>query len=298
MKKFILMFMVFAISLFAETYKVGFAQDTLDNDWRKAQADELVNTAKKYPFLSVTVKDANSKVSNQIADLEYFIENNYDFIITSPIDEKITSLVLKKAIKKNIKVILIDRGIISDDYTSFISPDNYKIAKRAGEYLVKKLNCKGTVLILEGIKGASVTKLRRKGFNDAIRSCENIKLITKRANFLRSQAITVTDELLDDGIKFDAIYSHSDSMLSGVRTAYKKRGIKLDKLNVGIDYIHETKEAILNGEQDVSFTYNTCGKEGIEKVVKIINNEKIKKNYTPNSTMVTKENAHIVEPTF
>jgi ribose transport system substrate-binding protein len=39
--------LLFVISLLltfleAKTYKIGFAQDTLSNDWRKAQADQLL----------------------------------------------------------------------------------------------------------------------------------------------------------------------------------------------------------------------------------------------------------------
>ena len=95
------------VAMFAKEYKVGFAQDTLANDWRLAQVNEVKEEIKKYPYLKLTVKDGKTNVANQIADIEYFIKHKYDFIITSPIDRDITSLVLKKAMDKGIKVILI-----------------------------------------------------------------------------------------------------------------------------------------------------------------------------------------------
>jgi ABC-type sugar transport system substrate-binding protein len=295
----ILFFILFLIlNIYAKSYKVGFAQDTLLNDWRKAQVLDVQQEIDKYPFLQLTVKDANAQLSKQIEDIEYFINNKYDFIITSPINAKITSLVLKKAIEKGIKVILIDRGIEEEHYTSFISPDNYKIAQNAANYLTKKLNYQGTILMLEGVKGATPTILRTKGFMEVINKHKGIKIIKRRANYLRSDAIKVADKLFQDKVKFDAIYSQSDSMLSGVRFAMKKNNIKKSFITVGIDYISEAKSAIKNKTQDVSYTYDTCGKEGVQTIIKIINNQKIQKNYTLKSTMVTIKNVNDIKAIF
>jgi ABC-type sugar transport system substrate-binding protein len=295
---FLLFTVFFLFVLQAREYKIGFPQDTLSNDWRKAQVLQVQEEVKKYPFLTLDVRDAQGKVSNQIADMEYFIDNNYDFIITSPIHAQISSKVLKKAIDKNIKVILLSRGIQGDEYTTFIRPDNYKIAYEAGIYLAKKLNYKGTVLMLEGIKTASTTQKRTQGFMDAIKKYPNIKVITQTANYLRVDAINVMEELYLNHTHFDAIFSHSDSMLSGARTVMKKYGQKLNLPTVGMDYFKEVKEAILNEEQTASFVYPTGAKEGIDAIVNIIHNKKVAKEIFLPTQLVTKENAHNVEPIF
>lgn len=96
LSKIILALLVGFCFLEAKTYKIGFAQDTLANDWRKAQAEQLIYYSKKYDFLEVTVTDAKGSVANQIASIEKFIKDDYDFIVTSPISPSITSKVLKK----------------------------------------------------------------------------------------------------------------------------------------------------------------------------------------------------------
>ena len=298
MKKIIFIILVIPMFLFSKEYKIGFAQDTLANDWRVAQVEAVKSEIKKYPFLKLTVRDAKAQVSNQIADIEYFINNNYDFIITSPINPKITSIALKKAIKKNIKIILLDRGIEKDYYTTFIAPDNQLIAKEAATLMVKKMDGKGTILILEGIKGATPTIQRTNGFMSIIKKYSNIKIIKKRANFLRADAIKVMEEIYNNNIKFDAIYSHSDSMLSGVRTVMKSKSKNMDILMVGIDYINESKDAIINGQQSATFTYDTCGKEGIKSIIDIIDGKNIIKNQVINTTMVTKQNVMLIDPIF
>lgn len=297
--KLIIFIFFLSLQLFStETYKVGFSQDTLGNDWRLAQVNEVKKEISKYPFLKFTLKDANAKVANQIADLEYFIDNNYDFIITSPINASITSLVLKKAIKKGINVILIDRGITSNDYTTFISADNRRIATEAAKFMSEKLEGKGTILMLEGVKSATPTLHRTEGFESIMKNYPNIKIIKRTGNFLRADAMKIMEEIYSYDIKFDAIYSHSDSMLSGVREVLKKYNKKDDFLMVGIDYIMEAKEAISKNRQTASFTYPTCGKEGVQAIIDIINKKEIIRNKVIESTIITKENVKDIEPIF
>ncbi|UTJ05354.1 substrate-binding domain-containing protein [Arcobacter roscoffensis] len=286
------------LSISAKEYTIGFAQDTLKNDWRLAQIEELKDEAKKHPNLKLIIKSANAKVSKQIRDIEIFIEQEVDFIITSPIEANITSLALKKAIDKGIKVILLSRTVNSDNYTTFISPDNEKIGEEAAKHLVDTLDKKGVILELQGIKTATSTIKRSAGFNKIIKQYPNIKVIRKNANFLRANAITVMQELYKKDIKFDAIFSHSDSMLEGVRKVMRKYKKDLTIPMIGIDYIKASQSAILSGEQSATFVYQTSAKEGVQAIVDIINNKAVKKNITLDTLKVTKDNVSKIQPIF
>lgn len=279
-------------------YKIGFAQDTLANDWRLAQVKDVEREVERHLNLKLEVRDAKASVANQIADIEYFIKNSYDFIITSPIHASITSLALKKAVDRGIGVVLIDRGIASDDYTTFIAPDNRMIAQQAAHFMAKKMSGKGVILMLEGIEGATPTIDRREGFIEAMKQYPQIDIIKRGANFLRADAIKVMEILYKEDISFDAIYSHSDSMLSGVRYAMKKHNKDLGMLMVGIDFIDEAKIAIKNREQSASFTYPTCGKEGVEAILKLTQEEALPKIQIIESIMVTPESVDTVSPVF
>ncbi len=282
----------------AKEYKIGFAQDTLANDWRKAQVDEALKEASKYDYLDITIKDAKGSAASQILYIEQFIKDGYDYIISSPIEPTITSMVLKKAIDKGIKVILISRGIDSDDYTTFIAPDNYKIGEDAAHYLLKKMNYKGTVLMLQGVERATTSMLREEGFLDVAKEHKDIKIIKKRGNYLRSDAIKALEEIYKDKIEFDAIYSHSDSMLIGAREVMEKHNDKRDIPTIGIDYIKPAKEAIIDGKQLASFTYPTCAKEGVQAIVDLINGKIVPKNITIDTQIVDKTNASKIDPIF
>jgi len=295
--KYLFFTTLFLNTLFAKEYVIGFAQDTLANDWRAAQVKEVQNEVSKYPNLKLIVKDAKGKVSNQIRDIQRFINQNVDFIITSPKDAKVTSLVLKKAIDKGIKVILISRTIDSDDYTAFVSANNYTIGVDAAKFLAKYMNYKGTILMLTGVKGASSTIQREEGFTSIIKRYPNMKIVKRRANYLRNDAIKIMEDIYKKDIKFDAIYSHSDSMLIGARSVMQRLNKPIIP-SISIDYIKETKIAIKKGQQLASFLYPTAGKEGVRLIVDIINKKKIKKNTTLDTIMITKQNVDKIEPIF
>jgi len=295
----IIVALVFSIGLaWAEPFVVGFAQDTLANDWRKAQVDEAVKTADNYENMEIIVKDAGAKSTVQLLHIDEFIALGVDGIITSPFDTPLMAKALTKAQEKGIKVVLISRKISADSYDLFIAPDNFNIAKRAGEFLLEEMDYEGTVLMLQGVDGVSTTKAREDGFEAVASQYPKVKIIKRRGNFLRSDTIGVMEELYKNGITFDAIYSHSDSMLIGAREVIKRLGKGTSIPMVGIDYIKAAKEAIINGEQSASFTYPTVAKEGVEAMMKLLNGEELPRKIEVESIKITPQNAQDLAPIF
>jgi len=298
MKKLLIIFIIFSNILFAKEYSVGFAQTTFDNDWMLAQVKHFQNEIKKHNNIKVTVTNAQGKVSKQVRDIEGFIKQNVDFIVVCSLNKDILPLVINKAMKKNIRVILLSRGIKGDNYTTFISPNNKQIAQDAAKFLIQKLNGKGKILMLQGINGVTSSIEREEGFNEIAKNYPDISIIKKRANYLRNDAIKVMEDLYKENTKFDAIYAQSDSMLIGAREVVKKHEKNFHYPSVSIDYIKQTREAILNNEQSASFLYPTSGKEGAQTIIKLINGEDVPKRIEIKSSIITKDNAKEIEPIF
>jgi len=286
--------------VFAKNYLVGFAQDTLANDWRLSQVMAVKAELEKHKNIQFVYTDGKGSTSLQASHIEDLVNNKkIDVLITSPREEDILSKVISNVFKKGIPVILLDRGIQGNHYSTFIRPDNRPIATAAANYLVKQMNARGHILMLEGIPGATPTIQRTKGFLKVMAQYPNIKITRRTANYLRSDAIVETETLLENNITFDAIYAQSDSMASGARMALAMKNIDPKNIIiVGIDYIKEAKKAILSGQQSVSFTYPTGGKEGAIAAVKILAGETVDKEQIIESIKVTKENANLVEPIF
>lgn len=283
-----------------ERYTVGFAQDTLANDWRIAQVNQLAAEFKKHPNIKLIVTDAGGKSARQIQDMEDLANQNVDVLIASPRDGAASTPAIERIYKKGIPVVLISRSIMNNNYTSLVTPDNYQIASDAAEYLAKKMNGKGKVLILRGVPTATTAIARTKGFLDTIKKYPGIKITAiKNGNYLRGDAIRAVEDTLLAKIPFDAIYSQSDSMASGARLALMKAGISpKKKLIIGIDYIEEARAAIRTGEQTASFLYPTSAKETAEVVLKILHGKKVPKKVIVKSKMITNDNIEIIKPIF
>lgn len=278
---------------------IAFAQDTMSNDFRKAQVFEAKEYSKKYDNINFVYSDALGQTSLLIKQIDTFIAKKVDVIIIGTNDAQAIVPVVSKAYKQGIGVIILDRGINGSDYTSFINSDNIKIGKLAAEYLAKKLNGKGEILLFEGLQKADVTQLRTKGFMDEISKYKDIKIIKRTANYLRKDAIIQTEKLINDGVKFNAIFSQSDSMLSGFRAAYEKNNLDVSKLiTVGCDYTSEAKEAIKNGTQTASILFPLGGKESIDVALEIISKKEVQKHIVIPVKLVTKENVEIEKPVF
>lgn len=301
MRKIFLLILLFTYlySSPKEIKTIAFAQDDMSNDFRKAQVYQGIDEAKKYPHIRYIYSDARGHTSLLLANIQRYIDMNVDAIIIGTNDEKALNPLLKRAYADGKNIIILDRGVDTLDYTTFINSDNIKIGQIGAEYIANRLNGKGVVLLLEGLPKADVTKLRTKGFCDAIAKHKDIKVIKRVGNYLRRDTIIEMEKLLADGIKFDAIFAESDSMLSGVRSVFKRWDIDPKSIiTVGCDYTTEAQNAIKNGTQSASILFPLGTKESIQIAIDIFDNKAIPKHISIPVELVTKENVDKIKPIF
>jgi ribose transport system substrate-binding protein len=278
---------------------IAFAQDIMANDFRKAQVYEVRDEVAKYPQLSFVYSDADGQTSLLIRQMEKFIAQKVDLIILGTNNKEAVVPVVNKAYQSGIPVIVLDRGIDGSQYTTFINSDNLRIGAIAGEYIAQRINGNGVVLLFEGIKSADVTQLRSKGFLDEMRKHSGIKVIKRTGNYLRKDAVVEMGKLVAQGTHVDAIFSESDSMLSGVRMVLSKHSIDPHSIvMVGCDYTSEAREAIRHGSQTGSVLFPLGGKRSVDVALKILAKEAVPKHIVEPTKLVTKENVDQVAPIF
>lgn len=283
-----------------KTFVVGFAQDTMANDWRAAQVNDIASAFKKHPNVKFIYTDGKGRSAKQIRDLEDLALQKVDLIMTSPRDGLAMTPVINKIYQSGIPVVLITRKIESDSFTSFVSPSDADIAKKAAAFIAKKLKGKGNILVLKGLPTATTAIARTKGFVQEIEKHSDIHIVAiKNGNYLRTDAIRAVAEAIEENIQFDAIYAQSDSMASGARLALQKAGIDPASIvTVGIDYIGEAQEAIKQGLQTASFMYPTCAEESVEVVMDILNGKPVPHHVLVDSKLITKNNVFKIPPIF
>ncbi|MYL22980.1 substrate-binding domain-containing protein [Halomonas alkaliantarctica] len=278
--------------------RVGFAQDTLANDWRWQQVQDVKAVLDDYPAIEFVHTNAEGSVALQAQQIRR-LADTVDVLIVSPRAEAVLSQVIAEVYNAGTPVIVLSRGLDNQRFTSFIRPSNTIIGRAAAQHLTQALGGAGTILMLEGLEGVSTTQQRSQSFAQALAHYPNIALIVRTANFLRVDALRAVQELMAKGVAFDAIYAQSDSMAVGARMAMTNAGLDPSAIPiVGIDYIQEAQEALLNGTQSASFTYPTGGGKAAEFALRLLQGEPVPKHWLLPTVKVTADNAEDVEPIF
>lgn len=278
---------------------IAFAQDTMKNDFRKAQVFAVRDAVAKHPDLTFTYSDAQGKTSLLIRQIDQFIAQKVDVLVIGTNDEHAVVPMVSKAYKAGLSVIVLDRGIKGQDYSTFIHSDNIRIGAMGATFIASKLRNKGLVLLFEGLPTADVTQLRSKGFLDEMAQHAGITVIRRTGNYLRKDAIAEMEKLLAQGIRVDAIFAESDSMLSGARLAMELN--KIDPrsvISIGCDYTSEARDAIRTGTQTGSVLFPLGGSQAVDIARKLLAKEPVPKHVVIPVKLVTRENVEAVSPIF
>lgn len=283
-----------------KTIIVGFPEDNMANDWRAAQMHQLIREFKKYPKIRFIHADAQRQVARNLQDIEDMVQMGARLLFLAPRNARLMTPVVRRLRKQGIRIVLLTRRIESEDFDTFISPNDFKIAKAAAVFLSEHLGGKGRILMLEGVPTATTAIQRSAGFKAGLKQFPGIRLAaTRTGNYSRAGAIQAMEAVLRDGIRFDAIYAHNDAMAAGARLALRAAGIDpRSKPTVGIDYLPEARDAIRKGEQLASFTYPTCGVEGARAAVDILNGKKVPKYIEVPFQIVTRASVEKIVPIF
>jgi len=282
------------------SFTVGFPQYNMADDWRRAQVMAVAGELNKHDDIEFIYTDARGDTAKNIRNIEKMVHNGIDLLIISPRNIAAITPVITQVRLAGIPVVLLTQRILTDDYTTFVSADDDKIAQRAATYMAQQMNERGKILILQGVPSTATAIKRTEGFLSEMAKYQNIDVVAlKTANNLRLEAAKMVEMALEEGLEFDAIYAQSDSMASGARLALKEAGIDpKSKLIVSIDYIPETRAAIRAGEQNATFTYPTSGREGAQLAVRILKGEMVAREVEVPSEMVTRINVDHIDTVF
>lgn len=253
----------------AKDLVVGFSQIGSESGWRAAETTLTKQEAKKRG-IDLKFADAQQKQENQIKAIRSFIAQGVDAILLAPVVETGWDSVLKEAKEAKIPVILLDRTINApkDLYLTAVTSDQIHEGKVAGDWLVKNVGDKKCNIVeLQGTTGSSPAIARKKGFEEAIKGHDNLKIVrSQTGDFTRAKGKEVMESFLKaegGGKDICALYAHNDDMAVGAIQAIKEAGLKPGKdiLTVSIDSVPDLFKAMAAGEANatVELTPNMAG---------------------------------------
>lgn len=279
-------------------FRIGVAQCS-DDSWRHKMNDEILREAMFYDGVSVEIRSAGDDNRQQAEDVRYFIDKGVDLLIISANEAAPMTPIVEEAYQKGIPVILVDRKILSDKYTAYISADNYEIGRAVGNYMASTLKGKGNVVELTGLSGSTPAMERHQGFMAAISNFPDIKLIDKAdAAWEREPAEVAMDSILRCHPKIDAVYAHNDRIAPGAYQAARKAGREKEMIFVGIDALPgkgNGLELVLDSVLNATFIYPTNGDKVLQLAMNILEAKPYPRETIMNTAVVDRTNAHVMQ---
>lgn len=277
-------------------FVVGYSQSNNAEPYRAQLNIQLKYYAKQYPDLKLLpITDAQQDSSKQVSQVQNFISQGVDVLIVSPNESAPLTAPVKQACAKDIPVIILDRTVNTNCYSSFIGGDNVEAGKKAGKLATKLLPNGGNVVELQGILSNQPQIDRDKGFRQAVKSNSKIKIVKHReAKWLKQDATRVMNQWLSQGTDIDLVYSQNDPMALGAYLAAASKN-KQDQIKfIGTDGLAIPDggiRAVQQGKLSGTFIYPTGAKEAAQTAEKLANGKDVKKNVTLPIQPVTSDNA-------
>ena len=277
-------------------YLIGVSQANVAEPYRQRMDDDIRAAAKSVPQFSVEFADAAQDNSKQVNDVDNFLTKQIDLLIISPNEATPLTSVVAKSYNKGIPVIVLDRKVDGDAYTTWIGADNVEIGRQAGKFVAEKLLPNGGKLAeLKGLAGSTPAKERSDGFHESING-KNIEIVTTAdGDWLRDKGQEKGDAILKSHPDVQVVYSHNDPMAEGAYLAAKAAGKESAVKFVGIDGLPIPAgglKAVEAGRLAATFIYPTAGKEAVETAKKLlIDCQQVPKTQTLQTELITQENA-------
>ena len=243
----------------AMTYTIGYGAPELSGGQGQIRQGLLDYAAEK--GWEVVDANADQDAEAQANQMENFISQGVDAIVTVPVDSQAICASVTKAKDAGIPFFTIDRAPIGCEVDMVVQSDNYLAGKQAAEEMVVLLTAKygepkGTVLELQGDLGQNVAQLRGGGFNDYMADYPNITVISKPTEWLADKFAAATIDVVGSQ-DVDGIYMHSDCVgTTVVLAALEQLGKKFTREEeghiflTGVDGCAEAIQSIKDGYSD------------------------------------------------
>ena len=241
----------------------------------------------------------------QISVVEDFVTRGVSGIVLAPLDEVALRAPVADAVRVNIPVVIMDSGLKSDDYVSFVATDNYAGGKLAAQRLIELLKGKGKVIMLRYMEGSASTAAREQGFLDAIAASPGITVVssnqyggaTTETSYRASENLLSPYKNPDGSLAIDGIFAPNESTAFGMLRALQDGGIAGKVRFIGFDSSIKLVEALRSKEIDGLVLQNPVrmGYLAVKTMVQHLKGEKVEKRLDTGVTMVTPENMDLPE---
>jgi len=232
----------------------------------------------------------------QIQVVENFMARRVSAMVLAPLDSRALVRPVHNAAQAKVPVVIMDSGLNSDEYVSFVATDNYKGGRMAGEHLAKLLGGKGNVILLRYQAGSASTEAREAGFLDALKEHPGLKVISsdQHAGATRELAYQTSQNLLNRfGHEVNGVFCPSEPTTIAMTKALRDFGLAGGKVKmIGFDAGSQEVVDLKNGDVQALVVQNPVrmGYLGVMTAVQHLQGRKVAHQIDTGVVLVTPEN--------
>jgi inositol transport system substrate-binding protein len=178
--------------------------------------------------------------------------------------------------------------------SAFIGSRDEESARLAMEYIAKRLNGQGNVLMMQGFLGQAAQIRRDQGAREVLAMHVGLKLLAEQtADWDRAKAITLMENWIQAyGNKIQAVFAQNDEMGMGAVLALEHARLKDKVIVVSVDAIADALQAVKDGRLDATVFQDAKAQGGtaVETAVRIVRKQPYEKQVLIPFQLVTKDN--------
>jgi ribose transport system substrate-binding protein len=281
----------------AKEIKVGIVNLSLCCAYFVGMDAAIKDEAKVFPNVKVISTDAKGDVAKLTSNVEDLLSQKVDGVIISGAWIEAAPEALDAIKSAGVPVVLVDRMLKGGDFTSWIGPDNAAIGAGIGDYIVKRLNGKGMLVILRGGPADNSIGLGRT--NGVLSVVEKTEIQVEKAPDFGGWAVDGGFKLMEDMLtkqpKIDAVFCENDSMCLGAQKAIKDAGRSGEMFLTSVDGEKGTlKEIMADGTNYGATGLNNSdmiGRASFHRLMAILAGAEPPHETVLPSPIITKENA-------
>ena len=232
----------------------------------------------------------------QIQVVEGFAAQGVSGVVLAPLDDHALVRPVEDAKRAGVPTVIIDSGLQSDQFLSFVATDNRKGGTLAADRMGQLLNGKGKVLVLRYAEGSASTTEREEGFISQMKAkFPEIELVStdQYAGATRDTAKRASENLLNrfaDVVQ--GIFTPNESSTAGMLLALQDIG-KAGKISfVGFDSSQTFIDAMNANQLHGIVVQNpfNMGYLGVRTMVDSLLGKPVEKKIDTGVMLVTKDN--------
>jgi ribose transport system substrate-binding protein len=270
---------------------LGLAVANLQADFFN-QIKQSVEAEAQAKGIEVQVSDAGGESATQVNQIQDFITRQVSAIIYIPAGASAASVPVKAAERANIPVIAVDRNAEDAPGKTFIATDSVAAAKELGEWVIKQKDGKGNIAILQGQVGTTPQVDRQKGFEEALKSAPEMKIIAESATMRWSQdeGFAKAQDIIQANPDVDVFWGQADAIALGAAQAVANANMNPKPLVVGFDGDQAGIQAIRDGKIDATMVQQTqlMGRMAVTSALDIVNGKQVPPEQLQKAFLLTK----------